>query len=68
MLEFDAFIHNMELVDISLVGQRFMWYRPNSHAKSRLDRFLVSNVWLHMWDACSLHFLDRCLFDHCQLC
>ena len=34
----------MELVDASLVGRNFSWYRPNGLAKSRTDRVFCGGV------------------------
>jgi len=43
---FNAFIDRSQLFDIPVVGMTFTWYRPNETAKSRLDRILVSDLWL----------------------
>lgn len=45
MSEFNLFIDNMELMDISLHGQNFTWFRPNGQSMSS-DRFLVSTDWI----------------------
>ena len=42
MREFNCFISHMEVLDIPLVWRKYTWYKPNGHAKSRLDRFLLS--------------------------
>lgn len=46
---FDAFIDDNKLFDLPIVGRKFIWYRPNGITKSRLDRVLVSDLWLQIW-------------------
>ncbi|XP_057452303.1 uncharacterized protein LOC130744130 [Lotus japonicus] len=58
---------DMELLDIQLHGRRFTWSRPNGQARSRLDRFLVSESWLERWPNCSQLVLDRDVSDHCPI-
>ncbi|XP_057443779.1 uncharacterized protein LOC130735927 [Lotus japonicus] len=65
--QFNEFIHDMELFDISLHGRKFTWLRPNGHARSRLDRFLVSDSWMGTWPNCSQLVLDRTVSDHCPV-
>jgi len=55
--EFNIFIQDKELVDTPLLGIRFTWYKPNSHCKSRLDRFLVSK------ELCLPHVLKNRVVD-----
>lgn len=47
MRRFNNFIENTELVDISMMGRKFTWYKPNNLIKSRIDRILVSREWLN---------------------
>ncbi|XP_057453712.1 uncharacterized protein LOC130745452 [Lotus japonicus] len=67
MEEFNRFILDMEVMDIPLQGRRFTWFRPNGQARSRLDRFLVSNTWLEWWPNCSQLVMDRDISDHCPI-
>ena len=46
IVEFNNFIDDVLLQDISLTGRRFTWYRVGGGAKSRIDRVLVSQEWL----------------------
>lgn len=39
---FEEFILEAKLIDLPMVGRKFMWYRSDGSAMSRLDRFLVS--------------------------
>ena len=65
--EFNDWISEMELQDIRCYGSSFTWFRPNDSAKSRLDRFLVSDPWLCMWPDTSQHVLQRDFSDHCPI-
>jgi len=48
---FNNFIETNGWVDILCVGKKFTWFKANDTAKSRLDRFLVSEEWLQFWPA-----------------
>ncbi|XP_057458406.1 uncharacterized protein LOC130749124 [Lotus japonicus] len=67
MQEFNAFIADMDLVDLPLAGRKFTWRRPNNQASSRIDRFLVSEEWCVRWPNCSQLALHRDVSDHCPL-
>nr|KYP35452.1 Transposon TX1 uncharacterized [Cajanus cajan] len=56
---FNDFISNMEVEDISIVGKRFTWFKPNGMVKSRLDRILVSREWFLIWPGCLQTVLNR---------
>ncbi|GMQ07079.1 hypothetical protein CsSME_00051430 [Camellia sinensis var. sinensis] len=46
MIEFNTFIHNMDMVDLPLLGRKFTWSNKQSVEKCcRLDCFLVSSSW-----------------------
>lgn len=61
---FSQFIEDMELVDIPVYGRKFMWYKPDGSAMSRLDRFLVSEEWLAISSNSSQWVLNRDFSDH----
>ncbi|XP_057426415.1 uncharacterized protein LOC130719827 [Lotus japonicus] len=65
--EFNEFIESMELLDIPLVNRKFTWYRSGGHAKSRIDRCLVSLDWQMKWPNCAQYVLKRSVSDHCPL-
>lgn len=67
MNEFNNFIQNMEPEDAPLVRRRFTWYKPNSHCKNRLDRYLVSKEWLEKWLGSITFFSKRSVPDHFPL-
>lgn len=48
---FNDFIDRMDVFDIPIQGRKYTWYRPNGTAMSRLDRFLVSQMWLELFPA-----------------
>ena len=65
--EFNEWISELELQDIRCYGSSFTWFRPNGSAKSRLDRFLVSDSWLCLWPDTSQHVLHRDFSDYCPI-
>ncbi|KAL8529763.1 hypothetical protein ACS0TY_006990 [Phlomoides rotata] len=64
---FDSFIRDSGLIDLSLHGSSFTWYRPDGSCKSRLDRFLINNSWISKWLNSSQVGLQRSLSDHCPI-
>jgi hypothetical protein len=46
MVEFDGFVEELGLIDMSFVGRRFTWFHPNGLSMSRLDRVLLSAEWM----------------------
>lgn len=40
--EFQKFIEDMLLVDVSMLVRKFTWFKEDRSTMSRLDRFLVS--------------------------
>jgi len=69
MRRFNEFIENNELVDIPMVGRKYVWYKPNGLIKSRIHRIriLVSTEWLDKWSDSIYYVLDRSMYDHCAL-
>jgi hypothetical protein len=67
MIEFGDFIRDMELIDLPLLGRKFTWFHLNGISMSRIDRFLVSDDWLELWNSSSLWVLPRSISDHCPL-
>ena len=54
-------------MDISCVRKKFTWFKANDTAKSRLDRFLVSEEWLQIWPVAKQYVQQRVVSDHCAL-
>ncbi|GKV32867.1 hypothetical protein SLEP1_g41432 [Rubroshorea leprosula] len=67
MREFDAFIHNMGLIDLLLVGRKYTWYNSNGKYMSRIDRFLLSEEWTTKWSDVKQWGLRRSVSDHCPI-
>jgi len=57
----------MEVEDIPFVRRRYTWYRSNSHAKSWLDRFLVSKEWMIKWQGSTQYVLNRSCSHRCPI-
>lgn len=47
--EFNDFIEDLNLLDLSLTGRRYTWHRADGSCMSRLDRFLISDEWATIW-------------------
>lgn len=61
--DFLNFIEKCNLVDLPLLGRKFTWHGPNNK-KSRLDRFLVDEVWLEKIEDFQQQGLNRSVSDH----
>ncbi|GAU21183.1 hypothetical protein TSUD_11000 [Trifolium subterraneum] len=64
---FNSFIEDAALSDLPLCGRQFTWYRGDGVSMSRLDRFLLSEVWCQNWPNCFQLALPRGLSDHCPI-
>jgi hypothetical protein len=64
VVEFGDFVRDMELVDLPIVGRNFTWFHPNGISMNRIDRILVSDDWLAMWNNPILWVLPRSILDH----
>ena len=67
MREFIEWIAELEVEDVSCVGRKFTWYRPNGTAKSRLDKILIFAEWLTKWQGSTRFIMDRNFSDHCPI-
>ncbi|XP_071740585.1 uncharacterized protein [Rutidosis leptorrhynchoides] len=56
---FNEFIEKCHLIDIPLCGKRFTRISDDGRKLSKLDRFLVSEDFLHSWGDVSVTSLDR---------
>lgn len=67
MIDFNNFIEDMELVDLSMLGRKFTWSNYQDGEKwSRLDRILVHKEWLEHFKL-KLWGLPRTISDHCPI-
>jgi hypothetical protein len=64
---FNNFIDDHYLIDLPLCGRNFTWYRGDGLSMSRLDRFLLSEVWISVFPDCIQAALPRGLSDHCPI-
>ncbi|XP_071709267.1 uncharacterized protein [Rutidosis leptorrhynchoides] len=64
---FNGFISRNSLVEIPISGRKFTRISDDGVKFSKLDRFLVSDGFLLLWDDLSIIALDRNLSDHCPL-
>lgn len=67
MVAFGEFIAEANLVDILLRGRKYTWYKANGTSMSRLDRFLLFELWLSTWNNLSQWGLPRTVSDHCAV-
>lgn len=65
--EFNGWVSDLEVEEVQCVGRKFTWYRPNGAAKSKLDRFFVSDAWISKWPGSTSFILNRNFSDHCPV-
>ncbi|XP_071728047.1 uncharacterized protein [Rutidosis leptorrhynchoides] len=64
---FNQFIRNNCLIKVPLGGKKFTRICDNGVKFSMLDRFLVSEQFIHLWLNISAVTLDKHLSDHCPI-
>lgn len=64
---FNHFISEMDLVDIPVLGKRYTWFSGDGIAKSRLDRFLLTEDVITKWNVAAQWVGDRDISDHCPI-
>ncbi|XP_071739504.1 uncharacterized protein [Rutidosis leptorrhynchoides] len=64
---FNEFINRNGLIEIDINGRKFTSISDDGLKFSKLDRFLVNNSFLNLWEDLSVIALDRHLSDHCPL-
>lgn len=47
--DFSEFIDCLELIDVPYINNFFSWSNIKGSARSRLDRFLISESWMNHW-------------------
>ncbi|XP_071733556.1 uncharacterized protein [Rutidosis leptorrhynchoides] len=65
--KFNDLINRNKLIEIPINGRRFTRISDDGVKFSKLDRFLVSNLFLDLWIDLSVAPLDRRISDHCPL-
>ncbi|XP_071687285.1 uncharacterized protein [Rutidosis leptorrhynchoides] len=64
---FNEFITINALIDIDINGRKYTGISDDGLKFSKIDRFLVNNSFLRLWEDLSVNALDRHLSDHCPL-
>ncbi|XP_071738724.1 uncharacterized protein [Rutidosis leptorrhynchoides] len=64
---FNEFIDRNNLIDILINGKRFTRISDDGMKFSKLDRFLINEMFLKLWEDLSVMALDRRESDHCLL-
>jgi len=64
---FNLFIEDNGLIDFSLSGRSFTWFKEDGKSMSRIDRYLLSKEWFLCWPNCFQVALLWGLSDHCPL-
>ncbi|XP_058758254.1 uncharacterized protein LOC131631478 [Vicia villosa] len=65
--EFLDFIEGSGLVGVPCKGKKFSWYIGDGRAKSRIDRFLVSDAIVSLWGVVGKIIDIRDVSDHCPV-
>ncbi|XP_071727038.1 uncharacterized protein [Rutidosis leptorrhynchoides] len=61
---FNDFIEENGLLEVPLVGKKFIWISDDGVKFSKLDRLLVSDNFAQLWNDLAAYSLDRKLTDH----
>ncbi|XP_058787258.1 uncharacterized protein LOC131661664 [Vicia villosa] len=64
MRDFVDFISDMELIDLPLCGAKFIWYKVDGLGMNSLDRFLISENLLKIWNLDYQYVCCRDTSDH----
>ncbi|XP_071741927.1 uncharacterized protein [Rutidosis leptorrhynchoides] len=64
---FNDFIIRNNLIEIPIGGRKFTRVSDDGRKFSKLDRFLVSDSFINMWQDLSVMALDRRESDHCPI-
>ncbi|XP_071741089.1 uncharacterized protein [Rutidosis leptorrhynchoides] len=64
---FNEFITRNNLIKIPINGRKFTRISDDGTKFSKLDRFLVSDSFINLWNDLSINVLDRMESDHCPL-
>ncbi|XP_045791359.1 uncharacterized protein LOC123886064 [Trifolium pratense] len=65
--EFSLFMEAMEVIDTPVLGKKFTWFNSDGSAMSRLDRFLLSEGFIHQGGVSYQWIGDRDISDHCPI-
>ncbi|XP_045791609.1 uncharacterized protein LOC123886326 [Trifolium pratense] len=65
--EFSAFMDDFEVVDIQVLRKKSMWLNSDGSVMSRLDRFLLSDGFIHKGGIFNQWVGNRDTSDHCTI-
>ncbi|XP_071738932.1 uncharacterized protein [Rutidosis leptorrhynchoides] len=65
--KFNEFIVRNNLIEVPINGRKFTRISDDGTKFSKLDRFLVSNNFINLWNDLSINVLDKMESDHCPL-
>ncbi|XP_071713448.1 uncharacterized protein [Rutidosis leptorrhynchoides] len=65
--KFNSFINTNCLFDLHLSGKKYIRYSDNGVKFAKLDRFLISEKFNHLWLGLNATILDHNLSDHCPI-
>ncbi|XP_045791747.1 uncharacterized protein LOC123886474 [Trifolium pratense] len=66
-MEFCQFAEAIELIDVPVAGKKFTWFSADGKAKSRLDRFLLSENFIEKGAVPGQWIGNRDISDHCPI-
>jgi len=61
---FNNFIADTLLIDLPICGRLYTWYKGDRISMSKLDRFMLSNMWCDSWPNCIQVAYQWGLSDH----
>ncbi|RZB71032.1 LINE-1 retrotransposable element ORF2 protein [Glycine soja] len=67
MVDFNAFVNEMNLIDPPLHGNKFTYFCSDGIAASGLDRFLVSDGIMNLWQVKGQRVGKQDISDHCPI-
>lgn len=64
MTEFNEFISDMYLFDLSVVGRIFTWFNGESNLMRRINRFLLSGGLIEKWSVKGKYMGNMVISSH----
>lgn len=67
MLEFNELIKSLKVVSVPIMGCKFNWFKLDGNAMIRLDRFLLMDGLLNLWNIEGQRVGSWDIFDYCPI-
>lgn len=64
---FNQFILLMELVDVPILGKKYIWFSSDGFSRSRIDSILLPNDVVRKWKVSTKWMGDRDVSNHCPM-